>query len=106
MSAAELAILIVVMSAVTYRVTRFITADTLIEEPRDRFVEWAEGQSGWRYKLAQLAVCPYCASIWVSAGCVLLTRLAIGTMPLPVWMWLTVAAGALVLRNAAGDDDD
>lgn len=71
---------LVVLSIVVYRITRFISLDSLIEEPRDWVERWllSEGTyieddehwpvGYWRRKGVQWLRCPYCQSVWVAAG--------------------------------------
>lgn len=70
----------VVLTFVVHRVTRFISLDSLIDEPRD----WIEAKllSGdtfieddeqwpvdiWKRKAVQWLRCPWCQSVWVAAG--------------------------------------
>lgn len=42
----------------TYRLTRLVTADRILE----RFRLWLEGRSEW---LSYLATCDWCLSIWI-----------------------------------------
>lgn len=89
-------LLLVVLSAVTYRVGRFIVLDTLIDSPRNKVIDWLLGRKkNWSLKLAELIGCPYCITVWVAAGAVALTAL-FQPIPYPVWTWLTVATGSLV----------
>lgn len=89
--------LLVVLSAVVYRVTRFIIEDTLLDGPREKLLTWLEEHPGFMNdKLYVLIECPFCVSIWVSAGAVALTDLVVDDVPVPVWTWLAAATGALV----------
>jgi hypothetical protein len=94
----ELLILIVVLGLVTYRVSRFIVLDTLWESWRDRLHAWLMSKPAlWRIKLHELLGCPFCVTIWVSAGACLLTRWFVGSFAMPVWAWLGAATFALVV---------
>lgn len=106
--------LIVLLSLVVYRVTRFLIEDSLIEAQRNmvrRFILWGgpkriipdseipkfgNEQRGWRGKLYELTSCRFCLSIWISAGAVALTDWQT-SVPLPVWVWLAAAAGAVMI---------
>jgi len=94
-------VLLIVMSAVTYRVSRFIVLDTLIDEPRNRLLSWLELRPTrlWT-KLLELFGCPFCITIWVSAGTVALTAAVGYDIPVPIWTWLAVATGALLFWAA------
>jgi hypothetical protein len=103
---------IVLFSLVVYRVTRFLLLDTLIENVRESWLIWLEkpkiqgGKMGlWREKLLQLSSCPYCVSIWVSAGTVALTMIWT-SVPLPVWQWLAASAGSLVVYTYVDSEDE
>ena len=90
-------VLLIVLSAVTYRVSRFIVLDTLIDEPRNAVLSWLEMHPKWYWlKLLELLGCPWCLTIWVAAAVVAIQDLAIDGMPVPVWSWLAVATGSLV----------
>ena len=93
----QLLTLVIVLGLVTYRVSRFIVLDTLIEGWRDVFHSWLLRKPKlWRVKLEELLGCPFCVSIWVSAGAVALTDWQT-SVPLPVWVWLGAAVVALVV---------
>lgn len=53
-------------AAATARLARLITQDTIFESPRLRFVR-AMDDAG-HPRLAELAVCPWCISVWVGAA--------------------------------------
>lgn len=107
-----LAALLVFALAVS-RVTRFVTADVLFNGPRERVVAWAwarrhggqlvsarsedgdplgqlpmwqaaKANGGVEPKLATLATCPWCASIYVAA------------VAAPLWFWLGSSPWVLV----------
>lgn len=76
--------LIPIISAVTWRVTRFLLLDTLLEPLRVRFEKWArEAEEASRFArwIAALYQCAFCVSIWVSAG-------AVGLWCLTTWWWI------------------
>ncbi len=83
----------------TFRLTRLVTADTLLDGPRDAIVRWsyeAKGRSddgppmpdvpgewsGWAMgddrapKPAVLVTCRWCASVWIGFGVVAARRFA------------------------------
>lgn len=111
--------LIVLLSFVTYRVTRFALEDSMLARQRiwlqahilgirtkdDRILkdayELAQDQddpeiAGWRLKLYELSDCPFCFGVWVSAGAVALTDWQV-SVPLPVWVWLAGSTGSLII---------
>ena len=91
-------ILLLVMSAVTYRVSRFIVLDTLIDEARNWVLSWLEMRPNpLTVKLIDLLGCPYCITIWVSAATVAATAAVGYDLPVPIWTWLAVATGSLIL---------
>ena len=97
--------LLIVLSAVTYRVSRFIVLDTLIDEPRN----WVLGRlemhpNRFNSKILDLLGCPWCITIWVAALAVLIQDVFIGSVPVPVWTWLTAATGALVFWSIADSE--
>jgi hypothetical protein len=94
----EMVMLSVLLGAVTYRVGRFIVLDTMIDGTRDKMIGWLEARSEkllYR-KLVELFGCPFCITVWVSAGAVATTRLFAGPIGMPVWVWLATATSALV----------
>lgn len=62
--------LLIVISLVTYRVTRLIAADAfpLIARPR----EWIIGKLGEDHWFSYLITCMWCASMYVAAGTVVI----------------------------------
>ena len=108
----------VILSFVVYRVTRFIVLDSLIERVRERFYLWLLSPLDpmetsevidvhqdeplrklptWRRKLYQLFSCPFCISVWVAAGAVALHVWLVEPLPYPVWYWLGIATGGLLV---------
>lgn len=114
----------VVLTLVAARVTRFIFKDTMWKPTRDKLIGWLEDpvkiryggspsveythrgrfQMFWRKKLAELIECPYCVSIWVAAGTVFVHRVVVEPLPQPVWYWLAVAMGAVVVLEYTDGD--
>lgn len=93
---------LILLSLVVYRVTRFIILDTLIQHQRIVFLNKLQGKkpSAFRNKIAELFTCPYCMSIWVAAASVAVLDL-FESVRLPVFMWLAVAAGSLLVWRHA-----
>jgi hypothetical protein len=99
-------VLVFVLSAVTYRVGRFIVLDTMIDTPREKLMVWLEEHPRWLWaKLYELIGCPWCVTIWVAAGAVGLQTWVVGGVPVPVWTWLAVASGSLVWWTIIDNDD-
>lgn len=99
-------ILLILMSLVTYRITRFVIDDTLIDLFRERLHMRLLGKPGWwRDKAYELTTCPYCLSVHVAWMTVLITMIWV-SVPLPVLMWLAVSGGAMVVWRTVEVDDD
>lgn len=95
----ELIVLPLLLGAVTYRVARFLLLDTMIDGSRDKAIEFLDKRSDkvvYR-KLLELFTCPYCITVWVAAGSVAVTRLFVGPLPMPVWLWLGAATVSLLI---------
>lgn len=98
------------LSLVVARVTRLITEDTILDEPRrwllDKLWEWRRPanvhQQAWeppylRKKIHYLLTCPWCSSLYVSAGVIGATYLFTdASIPFP-WFWWPALAMAAVL---------
>lgn len=78
---------LLVAALAVYRLTRLVVADELTAPLRDRVV----GRGG---RLAYLVTCPWCISVWIAAGWVLLLVL----LPLVA----LVAGTVLALSAVAG----
>lgn len=94
--------LIVLLSLTVYRATRFVTEDTLWEGTRQRLGDRILGTEPavWRDKLYELLNCRYCLSVWMSAGAVAVAD-GFTSVPLPVFTWLAVAGGSMIVWKAA-----
>lgn len=53
-------------AAATARLARLVTRDSIFDTPRLRYVQ-AMDRSG-HTKLAELAVCPWCISVWIGGA--------------------------------------
>jgi hypothetical protein len=94
-------ILIVVLSAVTYRVARFVVLDTMFEGTRAQvFGRLSMRKSTFAYKIAELLGCPYCITVWISAIVCFGYRILVGPFEAPVAVWLAVCTGALLYWRA------
>ena len=79
-------------AAATARLARLVTRDTIFDTPRLRYVQRMD-RTG-HPKLAELAVCPWCISVWIGAA------LAVAAdRDLPGYQ---VATAALAFSLAAG----
>lgn len=82
-------VLVAVLALANYRVTRFLIADSLIDEPRVAVLRWFAAGGPLRHKLYELATCPYCLSVWTGTAIFLLTWAAT-----PIELPLLVLAAA------------
>lgn len=57
---------LVLGAAATARLARLVTRDTIFDTPRLRYVQTMD-RSG-HPKLAELAVCPWCISMWIGVA--------------------------------------
>lgn len=100
--------LFVIMSAVIYRLARFLILDTLIDVPRDAFNDWLTERPGrLTIKLQELMQCPFCVTIWVSAGANTYWYTLVEDWPGWAWplYWLGTAAGALIFWTIIDSED-
>lgn len=101
----SLIVAIIVISFVTHRVTRFLILDGLMEEQRQNLHSWlARHPNRLTIKVQELMICPWCISIWVSGGAVLLT-MCFTSVPLPVWVWLAGSTGCLVFWRILDNEE-
>ncbi len=106
-------ITVVILSLVTFRLSRLVTHDTIFKEIRERIVYWiAHGKvtfddqgrpthlprrlAKWRDKLIKLVTCSYCVSFHVAGYVVLVHHFFIDPLPNPIWIWFAVAGGSLI----------
>lgn len=90
-----------VLALATYRVTRFLIHDTLIERPRLAVYK----ALGRHPKLIELLTCPWCLSIWISAGIVAVTDIWFAPIALPVWVWLANSAVTMLCWNVLDKEE-
>ena len=101
---------LVVLSLASYRITRFLIEDDLIETPRGWLKtkiykpnpDTLKPASRLRIKLVDLLECPYCMSVWISAAAVALACWT-WSVPQPFWSWLAVCGGAMVVWQIVED---
>lgn len=67
-------LVLVVSALAVYRITRLLVADQVLAAPREAVQRWAGGTAQRRSRpaLAYFVTCPWCVSIWVAAGWLLL----------------------------------
>lgn len=101
-------LIFVLLSAVSYRVGRFVALDALIEEPRDRVAFWLDQKNTtWAEKLLTLLECPWCITIWTSFFTTLYWSLVLADWPgwwFPIY-WIAVATGGVLLWVIIDPDD-
>lgn len=80
----------IVDALAVWRLTRLLTIDGITEPMRDWLTEWTETgpQSPAKEKIAELAGCPHCVSVWAALGVVYAARRT---------PWWPVMADALAL---------
>lgn len=100
-------VLLIVLSLMVYRVSRFIVLDTLIDGTRSKVEDWlmAHRSKLLFRKLYELMGCPYCVTIWVALGAVLVSYFFVDSIPLPLYTWLAVSSGALVCWAIIDSDE-
>lgn len=93
-------------AAAVARITRLINEDRVPFGPiRDRILERAAENSGGLgsdSRLAELVVCPWCVSIWVAAGVVLVAHRVPGWPLLRRVLAYSLAAGWIGERSSSG----
>ena len=87
----------------TARLARLITRDSIFDTPRLRYVQ-AMDRTG-HPKLAELAVCPWCISVWVGGAMALAARLNKPAYRL-VTSALAFSMAAGVLNELGTETDD
>jgi hypothetical protein len=118
------ALVFALMSLATYRLTRLVTRDTILDKPREFFFdhfppsgeraavkvdwdEWANRPAGGAFMvprkepgkvstLGQLVECHWCVSVWMT-GFVVGAALPLVSLPLPALWFGAVACGAGML---------
>lgn len=121
-------LVLLLMSLTAYRVARFFVLDTMFGALRERFLDWlstGEDVGGdrrpinphadpvafsrlplVRRKAYELLTCPFCFTVYTAAGAVAVWDLWGGSLPMPVYWWLAVAAGALIVWRIIDWEDD
>ena len=97
--------LLILYSLVSYRLTRFVHSDTILDEIRDRFQIWlVTKEKLWADKIYELSACPYCISVYTSAGTVLAAR-HYQDFPMPFYVWLAVCGLTMVIWRVVEKDE-
>lgn len=112
---------IIVLSFITYRITRLVLDDGIVKTQRSWFLKRlladqyvldyttkgeevvpdaqaeADGKiAAWRLKLYELFTCPYCMSVWIG----LFTTIAVAltwSVPKPFWLWLAICGSTMLV---------
>jgi hypothetical protein len=111
----------IIMSFATMRLSRLVVKDDIFREWRQKLVYWlANGKAyfdddnvlqhtsrrlpKWRDKLVKLATCPYCVSVWLAGFMTIAWHFVVDPLPAPVFVWLAVCAGSLVVWEYVDGD--
>ncbi len=91
-------------AAATARLARLVTRDSIFDAPRLKYVQ-AMDKSG-HTKLAELAVCPWCISVWLGAAVALAGHRRVpGYRLVTSALAFSLAAGVINELGTEGDDD-
>lgn len=93
------ALLLVVLTLATARLTRLVTTDAITSSMRVRWFKRFPPQPTNRrraHPLGILVSCDWCVSVWSAAGVVAAT-VAFWSVPLPFLTWAAVAEGAALI---------
>lgn len=74
----------------SYRLTRLVTFDAILDAPRS----WVYAKAP--AKVAELIACPFCIGFWI-AGAVVGVVWAVNGLPLPILAWFGVAGGSALI---------
>lgn len=97
--------LLLVFSLVSYRLTRFVHTDSILDEIRDKFQIWLVTRNKlWADKIYELSACPYCISVYTSAGTVWASWSHQGFLK-SVYMWLAVCGLTMVIWRVVEKDE-
>lgn len=101
-------LVLILMTLATYRLARLLVHDEFppVKWLREKFTAPYEApqdsplrrKTRVPYWLAYLFSCPWCMTVWTSALVTLLVNVAVG-IPLPLLVWLGVAAAAAWLSH-------
>lgn len=91
------AVVLVALVFASFRVTRLINLDSILEGPRLR---WFRHFPPEHHPLGQLVICPFCAGFWVSGamlGVAHLVGLAVWPLKWDLVLWWAVAGGQALI---------
>lgn len=109
-------LLLLIHALAVFRLGWFVVKDKLWKVTRDRMLARLDepsvdddgnirkGHDFVKGKLWDLLQCPYCVTAWVAAGVLGAHRIFVGPVPVPVWWWLAIWAGGLVIWNLFDDE--
>lgn len=81
--------LLIVLGAVTARLTRLVRDDTILDGPRGRLQVWLSDGGRVRAWFDKMLWCPWCVSGWIAIAATLIADWQ-GPVPLPGLFWLAV----------------
>lgn len=85
-----MALLVVLVVAAVFRITRFVVADAF--PPMEALRDWIEGRSGEDSAIAYFVYCPWCVSVWVALAVTYATdALLTHGLPAPFLVALTAS---------------
>lgn len=89
----------ITLALATQRLAQLITEDELMRPVRESINDWAKGAEEFSFKdrVAVLASCPACMSVWAAAGVLAASRFKAGR---PLVRILAGSAAALMLTAA------
>ena len=97
-----------ILSACTWRLTRFALLDNLLDYPRDVLFLRLDRAPTTRLRRFVLALlrCAFCSSIWIAAAVLGSWCLTRSTWPGWdfIYYWLTIASGAMVIYRYVDPD--
>lgn len=90
-------------AAATARLARLVTRDSIFDTPRLAFVQRMD--KAGHHKLAELAVCPWCISVWIGALVALAVHLRFpGARLISSALAFSLVAGVVAELGAEPDD--
>jgi len=107
---------VIVLSLVTYRLTRFFVEDSLIDGQRAWLLRKVSGNEAglilrdgpngptakWRAKILYFLECPYCMSVWLCAASTAAAAMASDVMN-PFFVWLAASGGTMIVWQICED---